>query len=338
MSGSSKQSGIRLTQEAAGGGCSSKIPAADLEAMLATAYAEPSDDVASKFKLLCGLESGDDATVVQIGEDSAVIHTTDFFPPVVDDAYDWGRIAAANALSDVYAMGGEPVTALSLLAWPYPRLPLELAGEVIRGSRAIADEAHCILCGGHSIQDPTPVFGLAVMGLADPTKLMRNDAAMAGDPISLSKPLGLGVLNNRHKMTGEVFPDAIEVMATLNGEVARAAVQRGVRAATDVTGFGLLGHLFKMARSAGLTAIVDAASVPYLSGARDALAAGYVPGGTRKNLAWVTPHLATTLSEDELLLLADAQTSGGLLLAGEVPGVAVIGEFVSFTGSSIEIR
>jgi len=146
------------------------------------------------------------------------------------------------------------------------------------------------------------------------------------------------VLNNRHKMTGEVFLDAVAVMTTLNGEVARQAVQRGIRAATDVTGFGLLGHLFKMARAAGLTAIIDAAAVPYLSGARDAVAAGYVPGGTRKNLAWVSPHLSSSLSEDELLLLADAQTSGGLLLAGEVPGVGVIGEFVSFTGNAIEIR
>ncbi len=338
MTGISSGPGVQLTQEAAGGGCSSKIPAVDLEDMLARAYGDANVDAASRFKLLCGLESGDDATVVEIAGGTAVIHTTDFFPPVVDDAYDWGRIAAANALSDVYAMGGEPVTALSLLAWPYPRLPLELAAEVIRGSRAIADEARCILCGGHSIQDPTPVFGLAVMGLADPTKLLRNDAAAAGDAISLSKPLGLGVLNNRHKMTGEVFPDAIDVMTTLNAQVSRQAVQRGIRAATDVTGFGLLGHLFKMARSAGLTAIVDASSVPYLSGARDAVVAGYVPGGTRKNLAWVSPHLTSTLAEDELLLLADAQTSGGLLLAGEVPGVAVIGEFVSFTGNSLEIR
>ena len=329
---------IRLTQYAAGGGCSSKIPAADLEAMLVDAYQGSTAAVTSPFELLCGLESGDDATVVRISDDTALVTTTDFFPPVVDDPFDWGRIAAANALSDIYAMGGTPVSALNLLAWPPQRLPFELAAEVIRGGRAVAEEAECLLLGGHSIQDETPLYGLAVTGVVHPDRLLRNDAARAGDPISLSKPLGVGVLNNRHKTTGECFPEAVATMTTLNRDVARAALERGIRAVTDVTGFGLLGHLYKMARASGLTAVVNAAAVPYLAGARDTLAAGYVPGGTRRNLAWVAPHLESALPESELLLLADAQTSGGLLMAGELPVVPVIGEFIADTGVALIVR
>ena len=332
---------LRLTQAAPGGGCSSKIPAADLEEMLVHAYGEPDPSAwspSSPFELLCGLESGDDATVVRISDDTALVTTTDFFPPVVDDAFDWGRIAAANALSDVYAMGGTPVSALNLLAWPPQRLPFELAAEVIRGGRAIADQAECLLLGGHSIQDDTPLYGLSVTGIAHPDRLLRNDAARAGDPISLSKPLGLGVLNNRHKATGECFPEAVATMTALNRDASRAALEAGVQAATDVTGFGLLGHLFKMARASGLTAVIEAGAVPYIPGSHDALAQGFVPGGTTRNLAWVAPHVESTLPETELLLLADAQTSGGLLVAGELPGVPVIGEFVADTGVALVIR
>jgi len=170
---------------------------------------------------------------------------------------------------------------------------------------------------------------MAVTGIADPDKLLRNDAARPGLPISLTKPLGLGVLNNKHKATGEVFAEAIEVMTALNRDAARAAVDGGIRAATDVTGFGLLGHLHKMARASGVTAVVDAAAVPYLDGARASAADGFISGGTRRNLDWVRPHLdAGEYDDTEQLLLADAQTSGGLLLAGEVAGAAVIGELV----------
>lgn len=328
---------IRLTQEAPGGGCSCKIPAADLEEMLARAYGPSISGGSSSFKLLCGIESGDDATVVKISNDMALVNTADFFPPVVDDPFDWGRIAAANALSDVYAMGGTPVSALNLLAWPQQRLPFEIAAEVIRGGRAVAEEAECILLGGHSIQDDTPLYGLAVTGIVHPGRLLRNDAARAGDPISLSKPLGLGVLNNRHKATGEIFPEAVATMTMLNRDAANAALERGIRAATDVTGFGLLGHLFKMARASGLTAVIDAASVPYVSGARETIALGYVPGGTRRNLEWVASHIDSTLTESELLLLADAQTSGGLLMAGEIPRSPVIGEFIPDAGAGVSL-
>ena len=168
--------------------------------------------------------------------------------------------------------------------------------------------------------------------------LFRSDAARPGLPISLTKPLGVGVLNNRHKQTGEVFEHAVESMAALNADASRAALDAGISAATDVTGFGLLGHLFKMARASGVTAVVDAAAVPYLEGARESLAAGFVPGGSRRNLDWVRAHLSADVSEDELVLLADAQTSGGLLLAGEIPGATVIGELVPSRGPVLEVR
>ncbi|HEX3842167.1 MAG TPA: selenide, water dikinase SelD [Acidimicrobiales bacterium] len=330
-----------MTQLAPGGGCSCKIPADELEALIGSAYEQQSDlstSVIGGVELLCGLDSGDDATVVQISADTAIVTTTDFFPPVVDDPFDWGRIAAANALSDVYAMGGDPISALNLLAWPADRLPYELAAEVLRGGRLIADEAGCFLAGGHSIQDATPLYGLAVTGLADPSRILRNDLARPGDPISLTKPLGVGLLSNRHKATGECFPEAVASMATLNRDASRAAIAAKVNAATDVTGFGLLGHLYKMARASGVTAIVDASAVPYLEGARAALMAGYVPGGTLRNLAWVRPHMSSHLEESELVLLADAQTSGGLLVAGELPGFPVIGEFVEQTSHPLLVR
>jgi selenide,water dikinase len=293
------------------------------------------DDVGD---LIVGLSTGDDAAVVRIDGDRALVTTADFFTPVVDDAYDWGRIAAANALSDVYAMGGRPVLAINLLAWPREVLSNELLAEVLRGGLDVATQAACPVAGGHSIDGPEPLYGMAVTGLVDPQHLLRNDAAQAGLPISLTKPLGVGVLNNRHKVTGEVFAQAVASMTSLNREASEAAVAAGARAATDVTGFGLLGHLFKMMRASGTTAVVDAAAVPYLDGARDALRDGFISGGTRRNLDWVRPHLAADVDEDELLLLADAQTSGGLLVVGEVPGAPVIGEVVVRRGAAVEVR
>jgi len=331
----------RLTQYAHGGGCACKIPPGELEELVAGLIRPGAPD------LLVGLDDGDDAAVVRIDGSTAVLSTADFFTPVVDDAYDFGRIAAANALSDVYAMGGRPVLAINLVGWPRDVLPAELLGEVLRGGFDIAAEAGCPVAGGHSIDDPEPKYGMAVTGIADPARLLRNDAARAGQPITLTKPLGVGVLNNRHKSTGEVFEQAIASMVTLNRDACAAALEAGLSAATDVTGFGLLGHLYKMARASGVTAVIDAAAVPYLDGARQALADGFVSGGTRRNLAWVAPHLQASVKEDELLLLADAQTSGGLLLAGEIaaggaaglgPRGAVIGEFVPRHDSVLEVR
>jgi len=227
---------------------------------------------------------------------------------------------------------------VNLLAWPREVLPMELAAQVLRGGLDVARAAGCHLAGGHSVDDPEPKYGMAVTGVADPGRLMRNNAGRAGLPLTLTKPLGIGVLNSRHKATGETFPHAVATMAALNRDAAAAALTAGAVCATDVTGFGLLGHLHKLARASGVTALVDAAAVPYLEGARDALAAGYVSGGTRRNLDWVRPHTqADGLSDDELLLLADAQTSGGLLVAGEVPGHPVIGELLPSRGDGITL-
>ena len=323
---------IRLTGYAHGGGCACKIPPGELEEAVAGLTGQVGDDI------LVGLDDGDDAAAIRIRDDLAVLSTADFFTPVVDDPFEWGRIAAANALSDIYAMGGTPVVAINLVGWPRGVLPMELMTEVLRGGLAVGAEAGCPVIGGHTIDDPEPKYGMAVTGVAEPEKLLRNDAAEAGLPITLTKPIGVGLLNNRHKQTGEVFDEAIALMTALNRDASRAAVEAGVRAATDVTGFGLLGHLHKMCRASGVGAVLDRSAVPAVSGAREALRDGYVSGGTRRNLDWVHPHLSAEdgVSDDDLLFLADAQTSGGLLVVGEVPGYPVIGETI--VGSGIRVR
>ncbi|WP_067461158.1 selenide, water dikinase SelD [Actinomadura macra] len=330
----------RLTQYAHGGGCACKIPPGELEEVVSGLAALGSP--AQNAELLIGLDTGDDAAVVRLpgaADGMAVVATADFFTPVVDDPYDWGRIAAANALSDVYAVGGRPLVAVNLLAWPRDVLPFELAREVLRGGLHIATEAGCHVGGGHSVDDVEPKYGMAVTGVADPELLLRNDRGRPGMPLTLTKPLGVGVLNNRHKATGEVFEHAVAAMVALNREASAAALDAGAVCATDVTGFGLLGHLYKLARASGVTAVVDAAAVPYLDGAREAVAAGYVSGGTRRNLDWVASHTDFGgADEDTRLLLADAQTSGGLLIAGEIPGAPVIGELVPAGEHALLIR
>ena len=325
---------IRLTQYASGGGCACKIPPGELEeavARLLPAGAQPG--------LLIGLDHGDDAAVVQLSEGRAVVATADFFGPVVDDAYTFGRIAATNALSDVYAVGGEPLVALNLLGWPRGKLPAELAGEVLRGGLDAAQEAGCLVAGGHSIDDPEPKYGMAVTGLADPAALLRIDAGAPGLPLSLTKPIGSGVLNSWHKATGNPHPAAVAVMTTLNAAASRAALAAGLTCATDVTGFGLLGHLFKLARASGVSAVLDHSAVPLIEGAAQAVRDGYVPGGSRRNLEWVQPHADFgSLAEEDLLLLADAQTSGGLLIAGEIPGATVIGELLPKQDVTVILR
>jgi selenide, water dikinase len=327
-------SGVRLTQFAHGGGCACKIPPGELEEAVARLVpAAPDAD------LLVGVENGDDGAVVRLGPSTAVVVTADFFTPVVDDAYTFGRIAATNALSDIYAMGGQPLVALNLLGWPRDRLPAELAAEVLRGGLDVGRAARCHVAGGHSIDDPEPKYGMAVTGIADPAALLRIDAGQPGLPLSLTKPLGIGVLNAWHKATGQVSQAAVDVMTTLNADAARLALAAGVTCATDVTGFGLLGHLFKLARASGVSAVVDRAAVPFIEGAREAARAGHMPGGSRRNLEWVLPHTdAGPASEEDLLLLADAQTSGGLLVAGEIPGAPVIGELVPRQDSVLIIR
>lgn len=328
-----KTSLLRLTQFAAGGGCACKVPPGELERVLVDLPTSREGGA-----LLVGVDNGDDAAVVRIDGDRAVIATADFFTPVVDDPYDWGRIAATNALSDVYAMGGTPVVAVNLLAWPPERIPYDVAAVVMRGGADVCAAAGTHLAGGHSIVDVEPKYGLAVTGLADPDRLLRNDAAVSGTPLTLTKPLGLGVLNSRHKATGERFEEAVAVMTTLNRDASRAALEAGITCATDVTGFGLLGHLLKLARASGVSAVVDASAVPYVEGARESAAQGYVPGGSRRNLDWVRPQLDSGLPAEELLLLADAQTSGGLLVAGEIPGHPVIGELIDLDEFAVQVR
>ena len=315
-------SDIALTSFAAGGGCACKIPPGELESAVAGLVGTADPNV------LVGLDDGDDAAAVRIHDGLAVISTADFFTPMLNDPYDWGRVAAANALSDVYAMGGTPITAINLVGWPREKLGLDILREVLRGGMDVASEAGISITGGHSITAPEPTYGLAATGTVHPDKIMRNDAAEAGLPITLTKPIGVGILNNKHKATGEVSQAAVDSMTTLNREAAAAAVAAGVRAATDVTGFGLLGHLYKMCRASGIGAELDFSAVPAIEGAKDALADGFIPGGSRRNLDWVRPHLDTDLSEEDLIFLADAQTSGGLLVIGEVPGYPVIGRTV----------
>jgi selenide, water dikinase len=316
---------VRMTQYAAGGGCACKVPIGELETLLAGV------DLPGGPDLLVGAESGDDAAVVRLDGGRAVVSTADFFTPVVDDPFDWGRIVAANAMSDVWAMGGECVIAINLVGWPRAVLDLDLLAEVLRGGAEVARRAGCPVAGGHTIDSPEPLYGMAVTGIADPERLLRKDAARPGLPLSLTKPLGVGVLNSRHKATGEVFPHAVASMVALNAPASRAALAAGAEAATDVTGFGLLGHLATMLRASGVGARLDVAAVPMLDGAREAVRDGFVSGGTRRNLEWVRPFLdvGAGVDDDDLVLLADAQTSGGLLVVGEVPGGVVVGETVA---------
>ncbi len=326
-------SSIRLTSFAAGGGCACKIPARDLHTLVGALGGQDSPP-----DLLVGIDQPDDAAVVRIGADSAVISTADFFTPVVDDPFDWGRIAATNALSDVYAMGGRPLMAINLLAWPTATLDFDIAAEVLRGGVAVAAAAGIPVAGGHSITAPEPLYGMAVTGVARPADLITVANGAPGLPLTLTKSLGTGVLFARHKATGESCAAAVDSATTLNKDASEAAVAAGIRAGTDVTGFGLLGHLLSLARASRVDAVIDAAAVPYLPGVREALAAGFAPGGSRRNLDWARPALATELPDSELLLLADAQTSGGLLLAGELPGHPVIGRLIPRAGADVRIR
>jgi len=323
----------RLTTTASGGGGACKIPPGELEDAVAQLTGQTYDHV------IVGVEDGDDAAAVRLEGDTAILSTADFFTPVVDSAFDWGRIAAANAMSDVYAMGGTPIVAINLMGWPRGVLPAELMAEVLAGGLAMGQQAGCPVIGGHTVDDPEPKYGMAVTGVAKASQLLRNDAATAGLPLTLTKPLGLGLLNNRHKATGEVFDQAIDVMTTLNKAAAEQAVGAGVKAATDVTGFGLLGHLYKMMRASGTGAVLNRSAVPLVDGAAEALRDGFISGGTRRNLEWVAPNVETAdnITEEDLLVLADAQTSGGLLVVGELPGHPIIG-YTTDRAGVVEVR
>ncbi len=273
--------------------------------------------------LLVGITGSDDAGVIQIDEDRALVQTVDFFTPIVDDPFDWGRITAANALSDIYAMGAEPMTALQLIGWPRDKIPFDVLQRVIEGGISVMADAGCVVIGGHSIDDGEPKYGFAVTGTVHPNEIMTNSAACPGQVLVLTKPLGTGIIATAVK-NGVADPGvertAIDTMAMLNAGAAQAARRVGVEAATDVTGFGLLGHLSEMVRGSGVSVHLDVAEVPVLPGVDGLIEQGMVPGGSKRNLS-ATEAMCSfgPLGYEARILLADAQTSGGLLLAIDQP-------------------
>jgi selenide,water dikinase len=315
MSAESAHLQPRLTSFARGAGCGCKLPAAELHALLGGL---PGGE---DGRVLVGFRGADDAAVVALAPGLALVQTVDFFTPVVDDPVAFGAIAAANALSDVYAMGGRPISALSIVAFPLERLGVEVLRAVMAGALETLERARVPLVGGHSIEDPEPKFGLAVSGTVDPARILRNDGARPGDAIVLTKPLGTGAIVTQAQR-GEVEPArlaaAVAVMRALNDAAGEQAVAAGARAATDVTGFGLLGHLHGLARESGVAIVVDAAAVPVVPGALELLAAGAgISGGTRRNAAWAESFatFAPRVGGERRWLLSDATTSGGLAVA-----------------------
>ena len=311
---------IRLTQYSHGAGCGCKISPQVLDVILAGSGSQTLDP-----RLWVGNTSRDDAAVYALDGERGVVSTTDFFMPIVDDPYDFGRIAATNAISDIYAMGADPLMAIAILGWPVNVLPPEVARDVVRGGRAACDAAGIPLAGGHSIDAPEPIFGLAVTGVVDKRHLKRNDTATAGCRLYLTKPLGIGILTTAEKKS-KLRPEDVGVardwMCTLNTPGSRFGKLTGVAAMTDVTGFGLLGHLVEMAEGSGLTARIDYAAVPRLAGVSHYLAEGCAPGGTQRNFDSYGHKIAPLAQEEQRLLLCDPQTSGGLLVAVTPEGEA----------------
>ncbi len=311
--------GRRLTSFSHGAGCGCKLGPDQLAGLLAgLTLPTPARD------LLVAQDTGDDAAVWRLDDGRALVATLDYFTPIVDDAYDWGRIAATNSLSDVYAMGGTPFLGLNIVNWPVDDLPMDLLQRVLQGGADAATAAGVAVVGGHSITDPEPKYGMVALGFLDPARMVTNAAARPGDHLYLTKPLGLGIISTAAKRgvaSEDLIRVAVDVMTMPNAAAKDAMLAAGVRAATDVTGFGLMGHLHKMLLASGCAARVDAAAVAVIDGVGDLARAGVVPGGTRRNHDFVRG--ATDwgdLSEAEQLVLADAQTSGGLLIAAPDPG------------------
>lgn len=271
--------------------------------------------------LLVGPRTGDDAAVWRLDDDRALVATVDVITPLVDDARTWGRIAATNAVSDVYAMGGRPLFALNIVGWNREGLSTDLLVEVLRGAADAAAEGGWVTAGGHSIDDPEPKFGLAVVGEVDPRRMLTNTGLRPGDSLVLTKAIGVGVVSTALKagaVAADVVERAVDSMTRSNAEAARAALAAGATGATDVTGFGLLGHLGAMVEASGVDATISRGEVPVLEGVHPLAGEGHVPGGTERNLEWVRPRLdAAGVDEETLLVLADAQTSGGLLFGAE---------------------
>ena len=305
---------IRLTDLSHGAGCACKIGPGQLREVLAHLPAQ--DDPA----LLVGAETCDDAGVYRISAELALVQTVDFFTPIVDDPRDFGRIAAANALSDIYAMGAQPLTALNLVAFSLDRLGAATLAEILQGGAEIAAEAGVPIVGGHSIDDPEPKYGMAVTGVVHPQAVVRNSTGRPGDVLFLTKPIGGGAVTTAAKRgmaDDDVVARCTHVMTTLNADAAGEATAVGASAMTDVTGFGLLGHLHELALASGVTARLEAARVPTIDGALELLTAGALAGGSRRNREWLEPHVhfAEALPEPVRALLCDAMTSGGLLVA-----------------------
>ena len=334
---------IPLTSLAHGAGCGCKLGPAELLPIVRALPVQDDPD------LLVGTATADDAGVYRLADELALVQTVDFFTPIVDDPYDFGRIAAANALSDVYAMGGRPLTALNLVAFPLERLGADVLGAILRGGLDVCAEAGATVVGGHSIDDPEPKFGLAVTGLVDPDAVLTNAGGRAGDVLTLSKPLGVGAVSTAWKRgAGDPaqLAGAVATMTQLNADAAAAARAAGAHALTDVTGFGLLGHLHSLARASGVAAEVDAAALPFLPGV-DALLAddAAVSGGSRRNRAYADGF--TTWADDvpawRRRLACDATTSGGLLAAVPPEGAAaaagpVIGRLVEGDPGAVLVR
>jgi len=304
---------VRLTAFSHGAGCACKLGAVELSEIL-RGLPRVMDS-----RVLVDAATRDDAAVYQISPDRALVATVDFFTPIVDDAAAWGAVAATNALSDLYAMGAMPLFGLNLVGWPRAKLPFELLGEVLEGAAVVAKRAGCLVVGGHSVDSLEPLFGMAVIGEAHPDRLLTNAGARPGDILVLTKPLGTGILTTalKRNVAGEAeLAEAVRSMTTLNDGAMRAALAARVNAATDITGFGLLGHLNNMLMASGVGAEIIFSQLPLLKGALDLAGRNVVPGGSERNLAAVPPAVfAADLTSAERLLCADAQTSGGLLLA-----------------------
>lgn len=323
---------IRLTDYARCAGCAAKMGPGDLA--LALAPLPHHDDP----RLLVGRETFDDAGIFVLSDDLALVQTVDFFAPIVDDPYHFGRVAATNALSDVFAMGGEPLTALNIVGFPTGTLPLEVLTEILRGGQDAVRAAGAVIVGGHTITDEEVKYGLSVTGRVHPKKILTNAAAMPGDVLVLTKPLGTGILATaakRRDLDRESTDALLASMETLNDVAARGAVAVGARAATDVTGFGLLGHASHIARASNVTIELDVAEIPTLPGTRAALARGAQTGGAQRNETFVAPLMdwGTTSAIDRAILI-DPQTSGGLLVA--VPADRV-GEYLSRVPGAVRI-
>jgi len=321
---------IKLTQYSHGAGCGCKISPQVLDVILKGNIAMPDND-----KLIVGNHSKDDAAVLDLGNGTALISTTDFFMPIVDDPFNFGRIASANAISDVYAMGGKPILAIAILGWPINKLSPEVAQQVIDGARSICKEAGISLAGGHSIDSPEPIFGLSVNGIVDIENVKQNNQAKDGDILFLTKPIGVGILTTAEKkslLKEEHKNMAANQMMQLNKIGEQLGKLAAVTAMTDVTGFGLLGHLTEMAEGSGLSAEVNFGAVPLInSSIKEYISQGCVPGGTKRNRDSYG-HKITNLTEEQWAILADPQTSGGLLIAVNKNGVDELTEILNENG------